>query len=556
MNRDRIGDYGAVEARLAALNTQQEERLARRRAQLLRLPYVDLFAFPFESGVLEMVPKTEAQAAGAVLFYKRGNDIKIGAVNPQIKTFNELMEKLTKRFGFVPQVYVISHHSLRIALGRYRKEAEYVPIDADLLIVPESQLKEFEQMMGSFEALGDKISTIPPSKLLGPIMAGAVQMRASDVHVEPKRDQARLRFRVDGVLLDVASFGLEGWRQLLSRIKVLSDLKINVHTVPQEGSFVMHVGQEKYDIRVSVLPGGAGEYIVLRLLSRKEGAMELSELGMKTRDRALVLEALKQSNGMILSAGPTGSGKTTTIAACLREVNRPELKIITLEDPIEYRVPGIEQTEIDTDSGYGFAAGLRSVLRQDPDIIFVGEMRDDETVETSIHAAMTGHLVFSTIHSNDAMGVLLRLIGMGVQPYVLAPAMNLIIAQRLVRVVCRQCAEQYQPERAVLEHIGEVMESVNPSVFDPVKLTDPTLRFFKAKGCQECGQTGYRGRLGVFEVLPIKGEIEEMILRQEDMSLIKEVAIKKGMTTIAQDAYLKVMDGVTTIEEVERVSEE
>ncbi|KKT94229.1 MAG: Type IV-A pilus assembly ATPase PilB [Parcubacteria group bacterium GW2011_GWA2_45_14] len=556
MDGDQSRAYGTVEARLDALNVQQEERLARRRAQLLQLPYVDLFAFPFEPSILEMVPKTEAQVVGAVLFYKRGNDIKIGAVNPQIEGFVELLDRLKVRFGLLPQVYVISHHSLKIALGRYRKDAEFVPIDADLLVVPEAQLKEFEHAIDSFSALGDKISSIPASQLLGPVMAGAVQMRASDIHVEPKRDQARLRYRVDGVLQDVATFGLDGWRQLLPRIKVLSNLKINVHMVPQEGSFVMHIGKTKYDIRVSILPGGTGEYIVLRLLSRKEGVMELKDLGMKASDRDLVLDTLKESTGMILSAGPTGSGKTTTIAACLREVNRPELKIITLEDPIEYRVPGLEQTEIDVDSGYTFAVGLRSILRQDPDVIFVGEMRDEETVETSIYAAMTGHLVFSTIHSNDALGVILRLIGMGVQPYVLAPAVNLIIAQRLVRVVCRECAEVYKPDRAIREHINDVMERVNKTLFNPAKLMDPALQFYRAKRCKECGQTGYRGRVGVFELLPVKGEVEEMILRQEDMMALQEAAIRKGMTTIAQDAYLKVIEGITTVEEVERISEE
>jgi len=556
MDGEQLKGYGTVEARLDALNTQQEERLARRRAQILQLPYVDLFAFPFESGILEMVPKIEAQKAGAVLFYKRGNDIKVGTVNSQNKTFGELLDKLKGRFGFVPQVYIISHHSLKIALGRYRKDSEYAPIESDLLVVPEELLQEFAQAIDSFEALGDKISTVPASQLLGPMMAGAVQMRASDVHIEPKRNEALVRYRVDGVLQDVASFGLEGWRQLLSRIKVLSNLKINVHVVPQEGSFMMHIGEIKYDIRVSILPGGTGEYIVLRLLSRKEGVMELKDLGMKAKDIALVKEALKESTGMILSAGPTGSGKTTTIAACLKEVNRPELKIITLEDPIEYRVPGIEQTEIDSDSGYTFAVGLRSILRQDPDVIFVGEMRDEETVEMSIHAAMTGHLVFSTIHSNDALGVLLRLTGMGVMPYVLAPAVNLIIAQRLVRVVCRSCAETYKPDRVIREHIRDVLEGVNKEQFNPAKLMDPELVFYKAKGCKECGQTGYRGRVGVFELLPVKGEVEEMILREEEMMAIEEEAMRKGMTTIAQDAYLKVIEGITTVEEVERISEE
>jgi len=556
MASNRFSSRGEVEARLTALGVQQEERLAKHRAQMLHMPYIDLFAFPFESGVLEMVPKADAQAAGAVLFYKKGNDLKIGVVNPQVKQFAGLKKKIVERFGVEPQVYVISHHSLKTALARYRRDVEQKPLDSDVVTVAEDWLEEFEQTLDSFEALGGRIASVPPSELLSAMMAGAISMRASDIHIEPRREEARMRYRVDGVLQDVATFGLEGWRQLLSRIKVLSDLKINIHDVPQEGSFVMNVGDTKYDVRVSILPGGFGEYIVLRLLNRKEGSIKLEQLGMKESDRELVADALRESSGMILAAGPTGSGKTTTIAACLREVNRPELKIITLEDPIEYRVTGIEQTEVDRDSGYTFAVGLRSILRQDPDIVFVGEMRDEETVETSVHAAMTGHLVFSTIHSNDAPGVILRLANMGVAPYVLAPAINLIIAQRLVRLVCKKCAQEHVVDEKMRERIGEAMEGVAQPQFDPAVLTKKDLKFYKAKGCKECGQTGYRGRVGVFELLPVKGEVEEMILRGDDVLSIKEAAMNQGMTTIAQDAYLKVFKGLTTVEEVERISEE
>jgi len=520
-----LKDSSEVGAKLAALNAQQQERLARYRA-------------------------------GAVLFYKKGNDVRLGVVNPVNDKLKEVKSFVEERLGMEPQVYVISQHSLAMALSRYRREREYVPLASDTITISREQLDKFEEALESYEKLGRRISSVAPTGLLSSVLGGAIKMRASDVHVEPRRDQVRLRYRIDGVLQDVATFKLEGWKHLLSRVKVMSDLKLNIRDVPQEGNFEIHADEDKFDVRVSVLPGAYGENIVLRLLNRKEGVLGLDELGMKERDRRVVEQALRESTGMVLTAGPTGSGKTTTIVACLQEVNKPELKIITLEDPVEYRVVGIEQTEVDHDAGYTFAVGLRSILRQDPDIIFVGEMRDVETVETSVHAAMTGHLVFSTIHSNDAPGVVLRLVGMGVEPYVLAPALDVIIAQRLVRLLCKQCGEKYVVDRKMREHIREVMEGVPTEVFDPAVLGDANLQFYRPKGCKECGQTGYRGRIGVFEVLPVKGEIEEMVLGGADSLLIREAAMKQGMTTIRQDTYLRVIEGLTTIEEVERISEE
>lgn len=282
----------------------------------------------------------------------------------------------------------------------------------------------------------------------------------------------------------------------------------------------------------------------------------MSDLGMKERDMEVVLEELKRSNGMILITGPTGSGKTTTLASFLRDVNTPELKIITLEDPIEYRIEGIEQTQVDVDAGYTFSKGLRSILRQDPDVIMVGEMRDTETAETAVHAALTGHLVFSTLHTNNAAGAIPRLVDMKVKPFVLGPALNMVIAQRLVRKVCMECAEKYTPTPEQREDMQEVMEGVRVEVFDPNILKKNDLVFLRAKGCEECGQTGYRGRVGVFEIFSVHGEMEELVLKGTDSQRIQEAALKQGMTTIAQDGYMKVIDQVTTMEEVERISEQ
>ncbi len=547
---------GSVSAKLSALSMQQEERLAKHRAQKFNLSYADLAAYPFDADILELIPKETAEKINAVVFYKKGTDVRLGVVNPQLPEYQKTKEQIANQLGVAPQDYVISLRSFQSGLKNYRREGRYLTLSQDILAISQSQLAGFADVMHDLQSIGARITSVPPSRILSAVMAGALSMRASDIHLEPRRSEARLRYRIDGVLQDIATFDLEGWRQILSRIKILSELKINIHDVPQEGSFVLNIDNENYDVRVSILPGAYGEYIVLRLLNRKEGRINLSDLGMKEHDRTQVTEALKQSTGLILSAGPTGSGKTTTIAACLREINKPELKIITLEDPIEYRLPGIEQTEIDTDSGYTFAIGLRSILRQDPDVIFVGEMRDAETAQTSVHAAMTGHLVFSTIHSNDAPGVVLRLIDIGMEPYVLAPAIDLIIAQRLVRLVCPKCAVEYKVDEQQREHILQVMKGVSQDYFNPQVLSSNNLTFLKAKGCKYCGGTGYRGRTGVFEVITVKGEIEELILQGADSDSLKEAAIKQGMTTIAQDSYLKAIEKLTTVEEVQRISEE
>lgn len=545
-----------LSAKLTLLGQEQEERMARYRAQQASLPYVNLVAFPMDAEVLEVVPRTKAQEASAVLFYKIGRDMRLGVVNPGQQGLKELLATLKERFGVEPDLYVISQRSLKAALARYRREAEEEVVPKGEVQITEEEATEFSKTLKTLQDLGQRITSLPPTDVLNAIVVGAVKVGSSDIHIEPKEKEARLRYRIDGVLQDVTAFDRQGWALILSRVKVLSKLKLNIKERPQDGSFVLKVGEETYDLRVSTLPGMNGENIVMRILSRKAEAVEIKDLGMKPRDEALVRHELKRTNGMILVTGPTGSGKTTTLASFLREVNNADLKIITLEDPIEYRIPGIEQTQVDESAGYTFAKGLRSILRQDPDMIMVGEMRDAETAETAVHASLTGHLVFSTLHTNNAAGAVPRLVDMGIKPFVLAPAINLIIAQRLVRVVCPDCAESYTPDAALKEQILEIMRGVSPQVFTPAMLAKPDLKFYKAKGCAKCAQTGYRGRVGVFEIFSVEGKMEQLVLNGADGTQIEAEALKQGMTTVAQDAYIKVIEGITTIEEVERVSEE
>lgn len=545
-----------LSAKLSTFSQGQEERLAQRRSEQLGLPYINLVVFPIDADILERVPKPLAERAQAIFFYKQGGDIRVGAVNPEAPETQEIIARIKEDTSYDPHMYVISQRSLVASLARYRRESALDISPQDELKIGQDYADTFATELKNLEELGRRITAMPPTEILTAIAISAVRLRASDIHIEPKEKFARLRFRIDGVLRDVVQFERDGWSLILSRVKVMARLKLNIHDVPQDGSFVLKIGEQTFDMRLSTLPGGNGENIVIRLLDRSAEAAEIADLGMKERDLVVVNAELKRVNGMILITGPTGSGKTTTLASFLRGVNVPESKIITLEDPIEYRIPGIQQTQVDADAGYTFAAGLRSILRQDPDVIMVGEMRDVETAETSVHAALTGHLVFSTLHTNDAAGAIPRLVDMGIKPYVLAPALSLVIAQRLVRVVCAFCAEEYEPDKELRDRIKMSMKGVRSDVFNPIVLDDPSLRFKRAVGCQKCGDAGYHGRLGVFEIFSVEQSMKDLILKGASSYEIQALALQNGMTTIAQDGYLKVIDKVTTIDEVERVSQE
>lgn len=545
-----------LRAKLATLSGEQQERLARRRADELELPYISLTVFHIDPETLEAIPKQLAERAQAVMFYRQGRDMRIGIVNPLLAPAREFLMYVKEKFETEPAVYIISHRSFLSALARYRREQQRIEAPADELRVAAERVDSIEDAIKNLQDLGAHITTLSPTELLTTIATGAVKVGASDIHIEPAQEGARLRYRIDGVLQDVTTFARSGWRLLLSRIKVMAELKLNIRDVPQDGSFVLTIGERRFDIRVSTLPGDTGENIVMRILDRDAEVVTIKDLGMKSSDEALVRVELKKSNGMILVTGPTGSGKTTSLAAFLHEVNDPQLKIITLENPIEYRIPGVEQTEIDDEAGYTFAKGLRAILRQDPDIVMVGEIRDEETAATAMHAALTGHLVFSTLHTNNAPDSVVRLIDLKVAPNVIAPALNVIVAQRLVRTVCRACAQPYVPTDSVREHIADVMQGVARSIFSPEILQKKNLQFVEAKGCSECNMSGYKGRVGIFEILPIKGEIEELVLRGANGNQLRDAALKGGMTTIAQDGYLKVIAHVTTIDEVSRVTEE
>lgn len=406
------------------------------------------------------------------------------------------------------------------------------------------KISDIKKEVKNLADLKNKISKTPTTEAIEIIFSGAISVKASDIHFEPEEKNIRLRLRVDGVLENVFDFEKKDYPTILNRIKLMAGLKINIHNAPQDGRLTLSSKEVDIEVRISALPGAYGESIVMRLLDPRTLKKDLEELGIRPELLEEIKKQLKKTTGAILTTGPTGSGKTTTLYAFLNFVNKPGIKIITIEDPIEYHIKGISQTQVEPEKGYSFASGLRSIVRQDPDVILVGEIRDVETSETAMHAALTGHLVFTTLHTNDAAGVIPRLIDMGAKPQIIAPAINLAMAQRLVRKLCQECKKKVEISTEELKKIDKTLKNI--------KKIDKN-NIFEATGCKECNFTGYQGRIGVFEAFLIDEEIENLILKSPAISEIRESIIKKGMITMLQDGYLKVLEGTTDMAEIERV---
>lgn len=389
------------------------------------------------------------------------------------------------------------------------------------------------------------------------ILAGGIVFDSSDVHIEGQENDAKLRVRLDGVLQDVVTFDKKTYEALVSRVKLLSEMKLNVSNRPQDGRFSIAAGQNSVEIRASILPTEYGDSVVMRILNPKS-LIGLEEAGLRKDLYDMFLEQIKRPNGMIIVTGPTGSGKTTTLYAFLKKLQSPEVKIVTIEDPIEYHLEGISQTQVEPDKGYDFISGLRAIVRQDPDVILVGEIRDLETVDIALQAALTGHLVFSTLHTNDAIGAIPRLISLGAKPFNIGPAINMAVAQRLVRRVCEKCAVKEPPSEEELAEIREGLAGAAPDLAKKgvaLPEIDDTLKIARAKGCRYCANTGYRGRVGIYEAFKIDDELQAYVLGTPTIPGIKEIVKRKGMLTLYQDGLIKVAQGITTLEELQRVAE-
>ena len=389
------------------------------------------------------------------------------------------------------------------------------------------------------------------------ILAGGIVFDSSDVHIEGQENDAKLRVRLDGVLQDVITFDKKTYEALVSRVKLLSEMKLNVSNRPQDGRFSIAAGENSVEIRASILPTEYGDSVVMRILNPKS-LIGLEEAGLRKDLYDMFLEQIKRPNGMIIVTGPTGSGKTTTLYAFLKKLQSPEVKIVTIEDPIEYHLEGISQTQVEPDKGYDFISGLRAIVRQDPDVILVGEIRDLETVDIALQAALTGHLVFSTLHTNDAIGAIPRLISLGAKPFNIGPAINMAVAQRLVRRVCEKCAVKEPPSEEELAEIKEGLAGAAPDLAKKgvaLPEIDGTLKVARAKGCPYCANTGYRGRVGIYEAFKVDDELQAYVLGTPTIPGIKEIVKRKGMLTLYQDGLIKVAQGITTLEELQRVAE-
>ncbi|HVN26534.1 MAG TPA: GspE/PulE family protein [Candidatus Paceibacterota bacterium] len=547
-----------LQERIVKLRRDGEERAAERLAAQLGLSYANLATVPVSLDAVRAVPEEDARNAKAVAIEIKGTKIALGVVNPSLETAKKVVSDLEGKKYSVKQV-VISPSSLEAALRFYqfvRPEAEAI---TGTVKISKDRLEDLRKRLSSTDAIGKEIAShdparISPVALIEIILAGALGMRASDVHTEAEEKKAKIRFRIDGLLHDIFDgLPLETYRAFVSRIKLLSGLKLNVRDAAQDGRFTIELGGKEVEMRVSVIPAEFGETIVMRILDPSATTVAIADLGLRPDSLDIVKRQLARPNGLILNTGPTGSGKTTTLYAFLRTINKPEIKIITLEDPIEYRIEGIEQTQVDGESGYTFANGLRAIVRQDPDVILVGEVRDLDTADIALQAALTGHLVLSTLHTNDAVGAVPRLINLGVKPVSIGPALSLVIAQRLVRVLCKTCKKKKTPDAAleakIKNFLARLPKRVDKSPFQAYEM-------YEAVGCGECGGLGYKGRIGIFEFLEGGPELEKTILKEASEVALRELADRQEMVTMQQDGILKVLQGITTWSEVEDVTGE
>ncbi len=552
-------DDEIVEKHLQSLHLQEEEDLARILSQKYNLPYLKLDV-GVNTNALLLVPEMEAREAELVVFQMVGKKIKVAIRNPNSKIAEHIIEKL-KQKHYQPEVFMVSRNSLELAWEKYKEAPGAQPLPGGIVILDDNILPKELKTLRTIQQLRDILEPLTASTeerrvslTLEVLLEASRILEVSDIHIKPEEETTRLRVRIDGVLHDVLFFSTRIYNLILSRIKLVSGIKLNIKKESQDGRFTIR-GEDKEDIevRTSTLPGAYGESIVIRILDPKLISLSLEDLGMQPPILELVKAELNKPNGMILTTGPTGAGKTTTLYAFVKHINSPDISIVSIEDPIEYHLKEINQTQVDKERGYTFSNGLRSIVRQDPDVILVGEIRDLETAEIAMHAALTGHLVFSTLHTNNAPGTIPRLIDLGVRPTIIAPAINLTLAQRLVRRLCLVCREMYTPEHVEIQYMQEVMKDLPHPYIKPNFTKQP---IWRARGCDVCGGIGYKGRISIFEVFMINDEIEHLILQTPSESDIRNAAKHQGMLTMQQDGILKVFDGITAIKEITRVTGE
>jgi type IV pilus assembly protein PilB len=540
-----------LQEKIGDIALQGKEREAQGSASVLGVEYIDLKGFPISPDALTLVPQDQAVKLKAITFLDTGPEFRLAAVQPDLPEIKDLLHQIEERHKSHGAIYQMTEESFQEALKLYETLPKIRNVVKGVQIKQE-ELEKYQSQMNTIEDIGKVLLGARVTDVLAVVVAAALKLNSSDIHVEAEEKGIAVRFRVDGILQEAAVLEKEQWKKIINRVKLIAGLKLNINDRPQDGRFTIYQSDKKIDVRTSTLPTAWGESAVMRLLNPDTVQLEFAQLGFREASLKKLMSEIEKPNGMIVTTGPTGSGKTTTLYAILKHLNKPGVKIITLEDPVEYKLEGINQSQIDHSKDYTFGKGLRSILRQDPDIVMVGEIRDLETAETAIQASLTGHLLISTIHTNDAAGAIPRFISMGVKPFLLAPSVNAIMGQRLARRLCKECKKPAEVTPEQLAKVKEILDAIPPTSGEKV----PEMHTFYAPGsCEACNNTGYKGRVGLYEILIKDESIEKFILTGEISEYaVRDVAAAQGMVTMAQDGLLKALEGATSIEEVQRVT--
>ncbi len=528
---------------LKSMNIVPEEKIAEASAKILGMPYISLATISFSPQAVSFLSRGVVERFSLIPFMYEDSTktLSVAMANP---VDIDAIAFVRQKTGLNIKSFAASPTEVAKAIDQQYQQELVGEVGEAVKETKEMSKKKVVDSKEIYQIITDA----PIAKIVSTILEYAINSRSSDVHIEPFQEKVRVRYRIDGILYDKLSLPKDVQESLISRIKILAELKIDEHRVPQDGRFSFKLDENEVDIRVSILPTVKGEKIVMRLLPKNGGLPTLPELGLSGTSLKVLEMAILRPHGIILVCGPTGSGKTTTLYSILSRLNTARVNIASLEDPVEYEIAGINQVQVNSTIGLTFASGLRSFLRQDPNIILVGEIRDKETAELAMQAALTGHLVFSTLHTSSAAGALPRLIDLGAETFLIASTISAIVGQRIVREICIHCKESFVPPEQLLSEIKQALGNLFP--------TGKEIKLYRGKGCKECGNLGYKGRIGIYEVLPITEKVGRLILEKVDGASISKQAVIEGMITMKQDGYLKVLQGLTTVEEVLRVAQE
>ncbi|MBT5016716.1 type II/IV secretion system protein [Candidatus Peregrinibacteria bacterium] len=542
----------AMPAALQKINHDLKEKAVMEQAAKLGFSYIDIEKTPLNTDLAAILPKDKALSALVMPFFRVGKKLRVAIFDHEKEETKQILDEL-KSQDFLLNINLASDDGIKEAISRLYAETDKQESPEIVTQIREEEIEAYEKEIENLGQLTEKLKSITSEEALNLINVGAIKTGASDVHFQPEEANVSVRFRIDGVLQTIFQMDPKIFANLANQLKYKAGMKLNINNVPQDGRYYFKINDRKIDVRVSALPTEYGEAFVCRLLDSGKGFLEFDQCGFIGRNLELMNLAIKISHGMILVTGPTGSGKTTTLYSMLNQFNQPDSKVITLEDPIEYHLPGISQSQINVKREYTFASGLRAILRQDPDVVMVGEIRDFETAETAAQAALTGHVLLSTLHTNSAVETIPRLINIGLEPFMVAPSLHMIIAQRLVRKLCENCRKEVaisEVEKKELEKVCATATKLNPGTTGrvPAKLWHPG-------ECDKCSHTGYSGQMGIHEILVVNDEIRQMILEGAPNNEIMVKAREQGMLTMREDGLLKVMQELTTLEEVQRVTQ-